>query len=878
MKIDARGSIAVSAMLIILSLVPPGIYFEKTNYDPMNNCPSQGLAQKEAASLTDIDKNAEPTIKKLEWRSPQGELPGTYTEYLKTHPLSPAEFTTPLYTKPLNNVSYCNLSILVDKDLYPKILSHLQTYIEDLTSEGVSVNIQEISGGYPQEIRTWIKTRYNRGDTGFVFVGDITAAWAEVSGSVFPCDLFYMDVDGTWEDQDLDGDFETHIPGDGDLGPEVYVARIFASSLSFTDETTLVNEYLDKVHDYRTGMLQQPWQGLEYVEEDWYDMPVDLGYIYGENVTRYDYGYFTTASDYQEKIREGQHFVTVCAHSYSGGHYFGTRPTESVVYANSYIYSPLQQHGYLFMGCDDGIKTWLNGEMVYTNDRYGAWRKDNYHVEITLEKGWNQLLCKISQEGGEFKFSARFTNQDFEPIEGLIYQINNPLSHTKEAEYVRCWLLNGFYQDTSDRFWDYLLTNYLGIAEDSINPHEGEETGGNIWERYDSGNPYVDINEYSDESDFGVCYAFSRVYADSNKDCQLWLGYDDGIRVWLNGNVVFFDNRYGDFTSDMVKVNVTLRSGENRLLVKVSEWMGENGFTAKYCSLEGGSVEGLTYDPEMAPVSWIGKWLVNGPYLNPDMETRLTWDYLEGEDEVQPSMGDPASEGVWETYIGNGCPVNLGRFYDSGDWVTSEDIQECDPPVLFYNLFACGPGRFTDDNYLAGAYIFNTTHGLITVASSKSGSMLNFADFTHPLSEGDCIGEAFRRWFDAQAPFQQWEKEWYYGMVICGDPTLVLLPPARIVITKPQEAIYFKNKMILPFFTPIILGDIDIEVTPYNLVGILSVEIYLDDILKAKLSTSPYTWKWEKKNPLQIRYTLSARAYTTNGNIIDDTVQVWRFF
>ena len=92
--------------------------------------------------------------------------------------------------------------------------------------------------------------------------------------------------------------------------------------------------------------------------------------------------------------------------------------------------------------------------------------------------------------------------------------------------------------------------------------------------------------------------------------------------------------------------------------------------------------------------------------------------------------------------------------------------------MVFYNLFACGPGRFTDSNYLAGAYIFNTTWGLITVASSKSGSMLNFQDFTHPLGQGKSMGIAFRRWFDSQAPFEQWEREWYYGMVVCGDPTL----------------------------------------------------------------------------------------------------------
>ena len=83
--------------------------------------------------------------------------------------------------------------------------------------------------------------------------------------------------------------------------------------------------------------------------------------------------------------------------------------------------------------------------------------------------------------------------------------------------------------------------------------------------------------------------------------------------------------------------------------------------------------------------------------------------------------------------------------------------------------------------------------------------------------------------------------------------------------------------MILPFFTPVILGDIDIEVTPYNLGDIERVEIYFDGNLNANLSTSPYTWRWDTKNPLQVRYTLSVRAYTMSGNYVGDTLKVWRF-
>ncbi|UCF49139.1 MAG: hypothetical protein JSU91_05165 [Thermoplasmatales archaeon] len=714
-------------------------------------------------------------LKKLEWYSPNGELPGTYEEYILLNPLESALIFQSQEFEPNVISSTKSISILVDQLLFLNIKSSIDEYISDLQAEGFFVHLQKIIGGTPQEIKDWVTERYNAGSEGFVFIGDITAAWAEVSGSVFPCDLFYMDLDGNWEDEDSDGDYEIHTSGEGDMGPEVYVGRIYADSLTYDSEANMINEYLSKVHAYRIGELSQTWKSLEYIDEDWYDMDVFLRYIYGEDVTRFDSGFNTTAEGYLNQLNFGQHFVQVCAHSYSAGHHFGTRPTKSASYAHSYIYSPTTRQAKLLMGSDDGIKVWLNSENVYTNDRYGEWSPDNFEADISLNEGWNQLLCKISQEGGNYQFSVQLTDSYYNTFDDLKYQINNPDFYDGEAEFIRSWLLNGFHQDTSDNFWYYLTTNYLGVDEKDINPEEGEVMGGNTWTVFDSGNPYIDMGKHCNYADYGVCYAFVKVNAINDISCQLWMGYDDGARVWLNGNEILFDNRYGGFVADMTKVNVTLQPGENRLLVKVSEWMGNHGFSARLCNPDGTTVEGLSFDPPPTPISYIGLWLINGPYYNADQSTRLNTDYLGEEANTTPSEGDSAPIGEWERGIGNGYPFNLGQYFDHGDWVLSGDIQTHDPPVLFYNLFACGPGRFTDENYLAGAYIFNTSYGLITVASSKSGSMLNFDDFNYPLSQQKTIGESFRDWFEAQAPYLLWEKEWYYGMVVCGDPTLFII-------------------------------------------------------------------------------------------------------
>ena len=819
-------------------------------------------------------------IKNLEWYSPNGELPGTYEEYLRNHPLKSSLFLATEDTYDGTQTLADSVSILIDDDLYGDITAAVSQYIFDLELEEHSVFLETVSGGTPEEIKDWITQRYNSGCQSFVFIGDITAAWAEVSGSVFPCDLFYMDLDGNWEDSDLDGIYEKHTAGNGDVGPELYVGRIYAHSLTYDTEANMVNDYLAKAHAYRIGKLTQPWRGLEYIDEDWYSMDVCLNRIYEDNVTHYDNGYFTTGEDYLDQMDLGQHFVQVCAHSYSGGHHFGKRPTEAVSYAHVYVYSPTTRSAKLLLGADDGIKAWLNGVNVCTNDVYTGWSPDKYKIDVTLNEGWNCLLCKISQEGGDYKFSARFTDTNYNTFNDLKYQITNPEIQEGEASYMRSWLLNGFHQDISDNFYSYLTTNYLGTNEASINPDEGDTMGGQTWARYDSGNPYIDMNEYCNDVDYGVCYAFARVNADTATSCQLWLGYDDGARVWLNGNEIVYDNRYGGYEADMTKVGVDLQAGENRLLVKISEWMGGFGFIARLCQSDGSAVEGLTYDPEPTPITHIGTWLLNGVYANPDKNTRLSTDYLGGEDAVTPSENDPAPYGSWERGIGDGYPFDLGYFFDRGDWVFSQTIQDRDPPVLFYNLFACGPGRFTDENYLAGAYIFHTTYGLITIASSKSGSMLYFDDFTGPLGEGKSIGAAFCEWFETQAPYQQWEKEWYYGMVLNGDPTLHIYPgmnpEKNVKITKPKNAIYIKNNEFLSFFTPVIIGEISVEAYVTNEeYDIERVEFFIDDELKSTDYEYPYEYLWDEKTIGQ--RTLKAIAYDIDEKEIKDEIGVLIF-
>jgi hypothetical protein len=128
-----------------------------------------------------------------------------------------------------------------------------------------------------------------------------------------------------------------------------------------------------------------------------------------------------------------------------------------------------------------------------------------------------------------------------------------------------------------------------------------------------------------------------------------------------------------------------------------------------------------------------------------------------------------------------------GHSFTRGGWLSSSSVLSAPPQGLAFNLFACSSLRYTYSNFLGGAYIYNSGQkALVTVGSSKTGSMLNFPPFYNSLGENNPIGVAFRDWFQAVAPFDQSEIYWYYGMTICGDPMVSLLNVGPLGVLTPN--------------------------------------------------------------------------------------------
>lgn len=91
-------------------------------------------------------------------------------------------------------------------------------------------------------------------------------------------------------------------------------------------------------------------------------------------------------------------------------------------------------------------------------------------------------------------------------------------------------------------------------------------------------------------------YALIHVKAPAATAAQLWMGHDDGCRVWLNGQLVHNNDRAGGtLKGDEHKVKVQLDEGWNRFLFKVRNATAAFGLATRFVDASGKPIEGLEF-------------------------------------------------------------------------------------------------------------------------------------------------------------------------------------------------------------------------------------------------------------------------------------------
>ncbi|KPL03857.1 MAG: hypothetical protein AMJ90_02795 [candidate division Zixibacteria bacterium SM23_73_2] len=269
-------------------------------------------------------------VKRLKWIDPLGRKPKSYKEFqAQKPPDAPLEVKSlgrilarpHLFTKTNDSL----IAVMVNSDLYSEIQTSLNQYINDLVSDGYSVELKLFSGGDYKDLRDSLKYMWTHsGLVGAVLVGDLPVAWYEFYSweEEFPIDYYFMELDGIWWDEDSNGLLEELTSGSGDLGPEIWVGRLAPSSLIWGNEAQLLLNYFLKNHNYRTGNLSLPHRALSFVDDDWnYFYDCDLGFAY-EDVTVINEFNQTIATNYKQKLTQNYEWIQLCAHSSCWAHTF----------------------------------------------------------------------------------------------------------------------------------------------------------------------------------------------------------------------------------------------------------------------------------------------------------------------------------------------------------------------------------------------------------------------------------------------------------------------------------------------------------------------------------------------------------------------------
>jgi len=163
------------------------------------------------------------------------------------------------------------------------------------------------------------------------------------------------------------------------------------------------------------------------------------------------------------------------------------------------------------------------------------------------------------------------------------------------------WLICGpFY---SDRGWATLDEDYL-YGESTVRPREGVRSFGKAWRPWDTEDGFLQfLNAPFAHTLFVTGYAHSYVHVPETVNAQILCGSDDGIKVWLNGNVVWRKDANRAAVAGEDRASIILQAGWNSLLVKVRQGMSHWQFVMQLVGDDGSEIPGLTSarEAEMEP-------------------------------------------------------------------------------------------------------------------------------------------------------------------------------------------------------------------------------------------------------------------------------------
>jgi len=169
-----------------------------------------------------------------------------------------------------------------------------------------------------------------------------------------------------------------------------------------------------------------------------------------------------------------------------------------------------------------------------------------------------------------------------------------PYEGLKPDEFMKTWLVLGPIaispegqipdQEAQERSFDLDFLDECG-GELQILPQVGLscriKDESYSWQQLQTKQDIVDLADTFEEKEFAVAYLWAEIEVPESKKVLLGIGSDDGVKIWVNGELVHRNWIARPVSLDEDLVAITLNAGCNQLLLKVQNSRSGWGFSCR---------------------------------------------------------------------------------------------------------------------------------------------------------------------------------------------------------------------------------------------------------------------------------------------------------
>jgi hypothetical protein len=268
------------------------------------------------------------------------------------------------------------VGIIVDPVIWAVTASQnaINQYKKDLEDTGYTVLLHTTVLTTAINLKSHLMSWYSTNSiVGVVLIGNLPSvlyyhpASANFGAETFICDMFFMDLDGLWADNNpTDGIYDGHSAGTGDIYPEIFVARIDATTRSLGGLTNdqNINNVIASASAYYHGVNTRTHQAITYIDDDWqlwadgtYDnWPGWMDNAYPTRTDVHTPTTATTAADWLTRMTQDYEYAHIAVHSGSSPpqHYFGPGGVGEGTVTSAQIHSTTPAFNFYTLFCCSG--------------------------------------------------------------------------------------------------------------------------------------------------------------------------------------------------------------------------------------------------------------------------------------------------------------------------------------------------------------------------------------------------------------------------------------------------------------------------------------------------------------------------------------------